>query len=199
MFVSLQAKINSYSMKNISQKLNLRWMSGVYQLDNQHCISLHSIGRCFSYPLFLLLIALAVCGCQNDQEPSESTPILSESSPAPSAGTDSFQSVLEGVSQWRVMAINKVVSSFTINLSTEGTTLCFANSEVSFAVPYTSINFNDNSEPTTEYEQHGPYSVDYKSANTLTIADELFKVSAMANGGYALTSKDLSILIKTPE
>ena len=67
------------------------------------------------------------------------------------------------------------------------------------AVPYTSINFDDNSEPTIEYDLYGPYSVDYKSANTLTIADELFKVSAMADGGYALTSKDLSILIKTPE
>ena len=66
------------------------------------------------------------------------------------------------------------------------------------AVPYTSINFDDNSEPTTEYDQYGPYPVGYHS-NTLTIADELFKVSAMANGGYVLTSKDLSILIKIPE
>ena len=183
-------------MKNISQKLNLRWMSGSNLSDNHHCISLHSIGRCFSYPLFLLLIALAVCGCQNDQEHFES-PTNTQLSPSnPAAGADSLKSVLEGVSQWRVMAINKVVSSFSINLSTEGTTICFANSEVSFAVPYTSFNFNDNSEPTTEYEQHGPYSVDYKSANTLTISDELFKVSAMADGGYALTSKDLSVLIK---
>ena len=186
-------------MKNISQKLNLRWMSGSNLSDNHHCISLHSIGRCFSYPLFLLLIALAVCGCQNDQEHFES-PTNTQLSPSnPAAGADSLKSVLEGVSQWRVMAINKVVSSFSINLSTEGTTVCFANGKVSFAVPYTSFNFNDNSEPTTEYEQHGPYSVDYKSANTLTISDELFKVSAMADGGYALTSKDLSILIKTPE
>ena len=151
-------------------------------------------------PLFLLLIALAVCGCKSENEPSESTPISSILSPSnPAAGADSLKSVLEGVSQWHVIAINKVVSSFTINLSTEGTTVCSANGKVSFAVPYTSFNFNDNSEPTTEYEQHGPYSVDYKSANTLTISDELFKVSAMADGGYALTSKDLSILIKTPE
>ena len=182
-------------MKNISQKLNLRWMSGVYQLDNQHFTPPHSICKYLTYPMFLLFFVFAVCGCKNDQEPSESTPIPSESSPAPSAGADSLMSVLEGVGSWRVMAINKVVSSFTINLSTEGTTLCFANSEVSFAVPYTSFNFNDNSEPTTEYEQHGPYSVDYKSANTLTIADELFKVSAMANGGYALIAEDLTIVI----
>ena len=101
-------------------------------------------------------------------------------------------SVLEGVGSWRVMAINKVVSSFTINLSTEGTTLCFANSEVSFAVPYTSFNFNDNSEPTTEYEQYGPYPVDYKSANTLTIAEEPFVLSPSANG-YTLKSDNIEI------
>ena len=104
-------------------------------------------------------------------------------------------SVLEGVSQWRVMAINQVVSSFTLDLSTDGSMVYFADGEVTFAVPYTSFNFNDNSEPTTEYEQHGPYSVDYKSANTLTIADELFKVSAMPNGGYALIAEDLTIEI----
>ena len=145
--------------------------------------------------LFLLLIALAVCGCQKDQEPIVSETNAQLSSPAPAAEADSLKSVLEGVSQWHVMAINKVVSSFSINLSTEGTTLCFANSEVSFAVPYTSFNFNDNSEPTTEYEQHGPYSVDYKSANTLSIADEQFKVSTMADGGYALIAEDLTIVI----
>ena len=47
---------NSYRMKNISQKLNWRWMSGSNLSDNHHCISLHSIGRYLSYPLFLLLI-----------------------------------------------------------------------------------------------------------------------------------------------
>ena len=105
-------------------------------------------------------------------------------------------SVLEGVGSWRVMAIIQREGAYSFDLYTEGTTVCFANSEVTFAVPYyTSINFNDNSESTTEYEQHGPYSVDYKSANTLTIADELFKVSAMANGGYALISEDLTIVI----
>ena len=145
--------------------------------------------------LFLLLIALAVCGCQKDQEPIVSETNAQLSSPAPAAGADSLQSVLEGVNQWRVMAIKKIEGSFTFDLSTEGTTVCFANGKVSFAVPYTSINFNDNSEPTTEYEQHGPYSVDYKSANTLTIADELFKVSAMADGGYALIAEDLTIVI----
>ena len=145
--------------------------------------------------LFLLLIALALCCCKSENEPSESTPISSISSPAQATGADSLKSVLEGVSQWRVMAINKVVSSFTLDLSTDGSMVYFADGEVTFAVPYTSFNFNDNSEPTTEYEQHGPYSVDYKSANTLTIADELFKVSAMANGGYALTSEDLTIEI----
>ena len=190
----------SYRMKNISQKLNLRWMSGSNLSDNHHCISLHSIGRCLSYPLFLLLIALAVCCCKSENEPSESTPISSESPFNPAAGADSLMSVLEGVSSWRVMAIVQREGVYSFDLYTEGTTLCFANSEVTFAVPYyTSINFSDNSESTTEYEQHGPYSVNYKSANTLTIADELFEVSAMANGGYALTSKDLSILIKTSE
>ena len=183
-------------MKNILQKLNLHWMSGSNLSDNQHFTTLNSIGKCLTYPLFLLLIALAVCGCKSGNEPSQSTPILSVSSPAPAAEADSLKSVLEGVSQWHVMAINKVVSSFSINLSTEGTTVCFANSEVTFAVPYyTSINFNDNSEPTTEYEQHGPYSVDYKSANTLSIADEQFKVSTMADGGYALIAEDLTIVI----
>ena len=145
--------------------------------------------------LFLLLIALAVCGCQKDQEHIESPTNTQLSSPAPSAGADSLMSVLEGVGSWHVMAINKVVSSFTINLSTEGTTVCFANGKVSFAVPYTSINFNDNSEPTTEYEQYGPYSVSYLSSNTLSIADELFKVSTMAAGGYALIAEDLTIVI----
>ena len=145
--------------------------------------------------LFLLLIAVAVCGCQKDQEPIVSETNAQLSSPAPAAEADSLKSVLESVSQWRVMAINKVVSSFTFDLSTEGTTVCFANGKVSFAVPYTSINFNDNSEPTTEYEQYGPYSVSYLSSNTLTIADELFKVSTMANGGYALIAEDLTIEI----
>ena len=142
--------------------------------------------------LFLLLIALAVCGCQKDQEPIVSETNAQLSSPALAAEADSLKFVLEGVSQWNVMAINKVVSSFSINLSTEGTTVCFANSKVTFSVPYTSINFNDNSEPTTEYEQHGPYSVSYLSSNTLTIADELFKVSTMANG-YTLKSNNIEI------
>ena len=145
--------------------------------------------------LFLLLIALAVCGCQKDQEPIVSETNAQLSSPAPAAEADSLKSVLEGVSQWHVMAINKVESSFTFDLSTEGTTVCFANSEVTFAVPYTSINFNDNSEPTTEYEQYGPYPVNYQSSNTLYIADEQFKVSTMADGGYALIAEDLTIVI----
>ena len=145
--------------------------------------------------LFLLLIALAVCGCQNDQEHIVSETNTQLNSPTPAAEADSLKSVLEEVSQWHVMAINKVVSSFTFDLSTEGTTVCFANSKVTFSVPYNVFTFNPDSEPTTEYEQHGPYSVDYKSANTLTIADELFKVSAMANGGYALIADDLTIVI----
>ena len=192
MFVSLQSKIVSYRMKNIPIKRFLSWMSGVYELDNQHFTPPHSICKYVTYPIFLLFFVFAVCGCQKDQEHIESPTNTQLSSPAPSAGADSLMSVLEGVGSWRVMAINKVVSSFTINLSTEGTTLCFANSEVSFAVPYTSFNFNDNSEPTTEYEQHGPYSVSYLSSNTLTIADELFKVSTMANG-YTLKSNNIEI------
>lgn len=183
-------------MKNISQKLNLRWMSGSNISDNHRCIFLHSIGSFFSYPLFLLLITLSVCGCKSENEPSESTPISSESPSNPAAGADSLKSVFEGVSQWNVEAINKIEGLYSFGLYTEGTTVCFANSEVTFAVPYTSINFDDNSEPTTEYKQHGPYSVSYLSSNTLSIADEQFKVSTMADGGYALTSKDLSVLIK---
>ena len=146
--------------------------------------------------LFLLLIALAVCGCQKDQEPIVSETNAQLSSPAPAAEADSLKSVLEGVSQWHVMAINKVVSSFTFNLSTEGTTVCFANSEATFSVPYNVFTFNPDSEPTTEYEQHGPYSVDYKSANTLTIADKLFRVSAEDKEEYTLTSEKVSIIIK---
>lgn len=182
-------------MKNISQKLNLRWMSGSNLSDNHHCISLHSIGRCFSYPLFLLLIALAVCGCQNDQEPIESPINKQLNYPDPAAGADSLKSVLEGVSQWHAMAINYVDGAYSFDLSTEGTTVCFANSEVTFAVPYyTSINFDNNSEPTTEYEQHGPYPVSYQSSNTLSIADELFCVSPLVNGvGYTLLSEDIEI------
>ena len=117
--------------------------------------------------LFLLLIALAVCGCKSGNEPSQSTPILSVSSPAPAAEADSLKSVLEGVSQWCVMAINKVDGAYSFDLSTEGTTVCFAN----------------------------PYSVSYLSSNTLSIADEQFKVSPMADGGYALIAEDLTIVI----
>ena len=182
-------------MKNISQKLNLRWMSGCNLSDNQHFTTLNSIGKCLTYPLFLLLIALAVCGCQKDQEPIVSETNAQLSSPAPAAGADSLKSVLEGVSQWHVMAINKVVSSFSINLSTAGTTVCFANSKVTFSVPYNVFTFNPDSEPTTEYEQHGPYPVSYLSSNTLSIADEQFRVSAMANGGYALIAEDLTIFL----
>ena len=145
--------------------------------------------------LFLLLIALAVCGCQKDQEPIVSETNAQLSSPAPAAEADSLKSVLEGVSQWRVMAINKVVSSFTFNLSTAGTIVCFANSKVTFSVPYNVFTFNPDSEPTTEYEQYGPYPVSYLSSNTLSIADEQFKVSAMADGGYALIAEDLTIVI----
>ena len=182
-------------MKNSSQKLNLRWMSGCNLSDNQHFTTLNSIGKCLTYPLFLLLIALAVCGCQKDQEPIVSETNAQLSSPAPAAGADSLKSVLESVSQWRVMAINKVVSSFTFDLSTEGTTVCFANSKVTFSVPYNVFTFNPDSEPTTEYEQHGPYPVSYLSSNTLSIADEQFKVSTMADGGYALIAEDLTIVI----
>ena len=145
--------------------------------------------------LFLLLIALAVCGCQKDQEPIVSETNAQLSSPAPAAEADLLQSVLEGESQWHVMAINKVVSSFTFDLSTEGTTVCFANSKVTFSVPYNVFTFNPDSEPTTEYEQYGPYPVNYQSSNTLYIADEQFKVSTMADGGYALIAEDLTIVI----
>ena len=145
--------------------------------------------------LFLLLIALAVCRCQKDQEPIVSETNAQLSSPAPAEGADSLQSVLEGVNQWRVMAIKKIEGSFTFDLSTEGTTVCFANSEVTFSVPYNVFTFNPDSEPTTEYEQHGPYPVSYLSSNTLSIADEQFKVSTMADGGYALIAEDLTIVI----
>ena len=104
-------------------------------------------------------------------------------------------SVLEGVGSWRVMAINKIEGAYSIDLSTEGTMAYFADGEVTFAVPYTSVSFDDDSEPTTEYEQYGPYPVDYKSANTLTIVDEQFKVSTLADGGYALIAEDLTIEI----
>ena len=137
----------------------------------------------------------AVCGCINDQEPLESASSQQLSSPAPSAGADSLMSVLEGVGSWRVMAINKIEGAYSIDLSTEGTMAYFADGEVTFAVPYTSVNFDDDSEPTTEYEQYGPYPVDYKSANTLTIVDEEFRVSAMTDGGYALIAEDLTIEI----
>ena len=117
--------------------------------------------------LFLLLIALAVCGCQNNQESIVSETHAHLSSPAPAAEVDSLKSVLEGVSQWHVMAINKVDGAYSFDLSTEGTTVCFAN----------------------------PYSVSYLSSNTLSIADEQFKVSPMADGGYALIAEDLTIVI----
>ena len=191
----MQSKTISYRMKNISQKFNLRLMSGVYQLDNQHFTPPHSICKYVTYPIVLLFFVFAVCGCINNQEHIESPTNTQLSSPASSAGADSLMSVLEGVSQWRVMAINQVVSSFTLDLSTDGSMVYFADGEVTFAVPYTSFTFNPDSEPTTEYEQYGPYPVDYKSANTLTIADELFKVSAMPNGGYALIAEDLTIEI----
>ena len=155
----------------------------------------HSICKYVTYPIFLLFFVFAVCGCQKDQEPIVSETNAQLSSPAPAAEADSLKSVLEGVSQWHVMAINKVESSFTFDLSTEGTTVCFANSEVTFSVPYNVFTFNPDSEPTTEYEQYGPYPVSYLSSNTLSIADEQFKVSMMANGGYALTAEDLIIVI----
>ena len=104
-------------------------------------------------------------------------------------------SVLEGVGSWRVMAINKIEGAYSIDLSTEGTMAYFADGEVTFAVPYTSVCFDDDSELTTEYEHYGPYPVDYKSANTLTIVDEQFKVSTLADGGYALIAEDLTIEI----
>ena len=103
-------------------------------------------------------------------------------------------SVLEGVGSWRVMAIIQREGAYSIDLSTEGTTVCFADGAVTFAVPYTSVSFDDDSEPTTEYEQYGPYPVSYHS-NTLSIADEEFRVSAMANGGYALIAENLTIEI----
>ena len=104
-------------------------------------------------------------------------------------------SVLEGVGSWRVMAIIQREGAYSIDLSTEGTMVYFADGEVTFAVPYTSVCFDDDSEPTTEYEHYGPYPVSYQSSNTLSIADEEFRVSAMANGGYALIAENLTIII----
>ena len=182
-------------MKNIPIKRFLSWMSGVYLLDNQHFTPPHSVCKYVTYPIFLLFFVFAVCGCINDQEPLESAAPQQLSSPTPSAGADSLMSVLEGVGSWRVMAINKIEGAYSFDLSTDGTTVCFADGEVTFAVPYTSVNFDDDSEPTTEYEQYGPYPVSYQSANTLFIADEEFRVSAMANGGYALIAEDLTIEI----
>lgn len=66
-----------------------------------------------------------------------------------------------------MMAINNVDDAYSFDLSTEGTTVCFAN----------------------------PYSVSYLLSNTLSIADEQFKVSTMADGGYALIAEDLTIVI----
>ena len=104
-------------------------------------------------------------------------------------------SVLEGVGSWRVMAIIQREGAYSFDLSTDGATVCFADGEVTFAVPYTSVSFDDDSEPITEYEQYGPYPVDYKSANTFTIVDEQFKVSTLADGGYALIAENLTIEI----
>ena len=104
-------------------------------------------------------------------------------------------SVLEGVGSWRVMAIIQREGAYSIDLSTEGTMAYFADGEVTFAVPYTSVSFDDDSESAIEYEQYGPYPVSYQSSNTLSIADEEFRVSAMANGGYALIAENLTIEI----
>ena len=188
----MQTKIVSYRMKNIPLKRFLSCMSGVYLLDNQHFTPPHSICRYVTYPIFLLFFVFAVCGCINDQESLESAAPQQLSSPTPSAGADSLMSVLEGVGSWRVMAINKLEGAYSIDLSTDGTTVCFANGEVTFAVPYTSVCFDDDSELTTEYEQYGPYPVDYKSANTLTIAEEPFVLSPSANG-YTLKSDNIEI------
>ena len=145
--------------------------------------------------LFLLLIALTVCGCKSDYElPTE--PTSQVVSPAPAAGADSIVSVLEEIGSWRVMAIIQTEGVFSYNLSSDGTTACFADGEVTFAVPYTSISFDTDNEPTTEYEQYGPYSVSYQSSNTLTIADELFHVSPLVNGdSYTLLSENIEIRI----
>ena len=182
-------------MKNIPIKRFLSWMSGVYELDNQHFTPPHSICKYVTFPIFLLFFVFAVCGCINDQEPLESASPQQLSSPTPSAGADSLMSVLEGVGSWRVMAIIQREGAYSIDLSTDGSMAYFANGEVTFAVPYTSVSFDDDSEPTTEYEQYGLYPVSYLSSNTLSIADELFKVSAMANGGYALIAENLTIEI----
>ena len=104
-------------------------------------------------------------------------------------------SVLEGVGSWRVMAIIQREGAYSIDLSTDGSMVYFADGEVTFAVPYTFVCFDDDSKPTTEYEQYGPYPVSYLSSNTLSIADEQFRVSTMADGGYALTAEDLTIVI----
>ena len=104
-------------------------------------------------------------------------------------------SVLEGVGSWRVMAIIQREGAYSFDLSTDGATVCFADGEVSFAVPYSSVRYDDNSEPTTEYNQYDPYPVSYQSSNTLFIADEEFRVSAMTDGGYALIAENLTIEI----
>lgn len=143
--------------------------------------------------LFLLLIALAVCGCQNDQEPIESSTNTQLNYPDPAIGADSLQSVLEGVSQWNVAFIQRM-GFISVDLSYGGTIVCFANSEATFSVPYTSITFDANSETTLAYDQHGPYPVSYQSSNTLYIADELFRVTPLANGnGYTLLSENIEI------
>lgn len=167
-------------MKIVDSIKNQKWMSDLY------CKQLRK-------SLFLLLIALAVCGCQNDQEPIESPTKMQLNYPDPAIGADSLQSVLEGVSQWHVGIIQRM-GFISVDLSYGGTIVCFANGKVSFAVPYTSINFNDNSESTTEYEQHGPYPVSYQSSNTLYIADEFLSVTPLDNGnGYTLLSENIEI------
>ena len=191
----MQTKIVSYRMKNIPIKRFLSCISGVYLLDNQHFTPPHSVCKYVTYPIFLLFFVFAVCGCTNDQEPLDSTAPQQLSSPAPSAGADSLMSVLEGVGSWRVMAIIQREGAYSIDLSTEGTMAYFADGEVTFAVPYTSVSFDDDSESAIEYEQYGPYPVSYQSSNTLSIADEEFRVSAMANGGYALIAENLTIEI----
>ena len=109
-------------------------------------------------------------------------------------GTDTLISVLEDVGSWRVMVINQREGAFLFDVSTEGTMAYFADGEVTFFVPYTSISFDTDNEPTTEYEQHGPYSVSC-SYSAFMIADEGFAIFKTQSSTLFLLGKEVEIEI----
>lgn len=167
-------------------------LSGSHQSDT-HFTPPHSDRSNILKQLLFLFFAGCLCACQPE---SVSAPLITPNiAPFPAAEGDTLcMSHLEQVGSWKVVSILKQEGMLSYDISSDGTEAIFANGEVRFYVPNTSVSFDGTT--TTEKELYGPYPVEYSATNILIIDDVSFRVTAASNDSYTLTSRNLEIQLQ---